>query len=95
VNNANTFDAVDALIDDTVTEGFSLPTGAGITYSSSNEDVFKVVDGQAVVPRPDKKDATVTLTVGVVSDEVSGTGYNYGKVDVTRAFTFIVPAKGK
>ena len=37
VDNANTFDAVDALIGDTVTEGFTLPTGEGITYSSSNE----------------------------------------------------------
>jgi acetyl esterase/lipase len=95
VANANTFDVVDALIDDTVTEGFSLPIGEGITYSSSNEDVFKVVDGQAVVTRPDKKDATVTLTVRVVSDQVAGTGYNYGKVDVTHAFTFTVPAKDK
>jgi hypothetical protein len=93
VDNANTFDAVDALIGDTVTEGFTLPTGDGITYSSSNEDVFRVVDGQAVVTRPDKKDATVTLTVRVVSDTVAGSGYNYGKVDVTHAFTFVVPAK--
>ena len=45
--------------------------------------------------RPDKKDAKVTLTVRVVSDKIAGNGYNYGKVDVTRAFTFIVPAKGK
>lgn len=95
VDNANTFDAVDALIGDTVTAGFSLPTGAGITYSSSNESVFKVVNGQAVVTRPDKKNAKVTLTVRVVSDQVAGTGYNYGKVDVTRAFTFTVLAKGK
>jgi hypothetical protein len=94
VDNANTFDAVDALIGDTVTEGFTLPTGDGITYSSSNEDVFKVVDGQAVVTRPDKKDATVTLTVRVVSDKIASTGYNFGKVDVTRDFTFVVPAKG-
>ena len=93
VDNANTFDAVDALIGDKVTEGFILPTGDGITYSSSNESVFKVVNGQAVVTRPDKKDATVTLTVRVVSDKIAGNGYNYGKVDVTRAFTFTVPAK--
>jgi hypothetical protein len=86
---------VDALIGDTVTGGFTLPTGDGITYSSSNESVFKVVNGQAVVTRPAKKDATVTLTVRVVSDKISSTGYNYGKVDVTRAFTFIVPATGK
>jgi hypothetical protein len=95
VDNANTFDAVDALIGDKVTEGFILPTGDGITYSSSNEKVFKVVNGQAVVTRPDKKDATVTLTVRVVSDKISGNGYNYGKVDVTRTFTFTVPAKDK
>jgi hypothetical protein len=95
VDNANTFDAVDALIGDTVTEGFSLPTGNGITYSSSNEKVFKVVDGQAVVNRPDKKDAKVTLTVRVISDQVAGNGYNYGTVDVTHTFTFIVPANKK
>ena len=95
VDNANTFAAVDALIGDTVSVGFSgLPTGAGITYTSSNESVFKVVGGQAVVS-PDKKDAKVTLTVRVVSDKVAGNGYNYSKVDVTRAFTFIVPGKGK
>jgi hypothetical protein len=95
VDNANTFDAIDTLIGDTVTHSFSgLPTGAGITYSSSNESVFKVVADQAVVT-PAKKDAKVTLTVNVVSDTVAGNGYNYGKVDVTRAFTFIVPGKGK
>jgi hypothetical protein len=93
VDNANTFDAVDALIGNKVTEGFSLPTGDGITYSSSNEKVFKVVDGQAVVNRPDRKDAKVTLTVRVVSDQIAGNGYNYGMVDVTHTFTFIVPAK--
>jgi hypothetical protein len=92
VNNANTFDTVDALIGDTVTESISLPTGSGITYSSSDESVFKVVDGQAVVTRPEKKDVTVTLTVRVVSDILAGNGYNYGIVDVTRTFTFIVPA---
>jgi len=95
VDNANTFDAVDAVIGDTVTEGFSLPSGDGITYSSSNEDVFTVVNGQAEVTRPDKEDATVTLTVRVVSDEIAGDGDNYGKVDVTRTFTFTVPAKDK
>ena len=96
VDNANTFDAVDALIGDTVTASFSgLPTGEGITYSSSNEKVFKVVGGQAVVTRPDKKDALVILTVRVVSDEIAGNSHNYGKVDVTRAFMFIVPAKHK
>jgi hypothetical protein len=96
VDNASIFDAVDALIGDTVTAGFSgLPTGDGITYSSSNEDVFKVVGDQAVVTRPAKKAATVTLTVRVVSDEIAGNGYNYGNIDVTRTFTFIVPAKGK
>jgi len=95
VDNANTFDAVDALIGDTVTHGFNLPTGDGITYSSSNEKVFKVVNGQAVVHRPDKKDAEVTLTVRVVSDKIAGDTKNYGKVDVTRAFTFTVPDKDK
>ncbi len=95
VDNANTFDAVDELIGDTVTEGFTLPTGDGITYSSSNNKVFKVVDGQAFVTRPYKRDATVTLTVRVVSDEIAGDDYNYGKVDVTCAFTFTVPAKDK
>ena len=96
VDNAKYFDAVDALIGDTVTHGFSLPTGDAtnvITYRSSNEKVFKVVNGQAVVHRPDKKDAEVTLTVRVVSDKVAGNGYDYGKVDVTRAFTFTVPDK--
>ena len=94
LDNANTFDAVDAKIGDTVTTGFSLPTGPGITYSSSNENVFKVVNGQAIVT-PEKKDAKVTLTVRVISDKISLTGYNYGKVDVTRAFAFTVPGKGK
>ncbi|MCL7454673.1 MAG: hypothetical protein M8467_16660, partial [Anaerolineae bacterium] len=94
VDNANTFDTVDALIGDTVTEGFSgLPT-EGVTYTSSNEDVFTVVDGEAIVNRPNKKAATVTLTVRVVSDEIAGDGYNYANVDVTRTFTFTVPAKG-
>lgn len=92
VDNANTFDAVDALIGDTVTENFYLPAGPGITYSSSNEEVFKVVGDQAVVTRPQKKDASVTLTVRVVSDSLAGNGYNYGVVDVTRTFTFTVPA---
>ena len=45
--------------------------------------------------RPDKKDAKVTLTVRVVSDKIAGNGSNYGKVDVTRAFMFTVPAEGK
>jgi hypothetical protein len=96
VDNAKYFDAVDALIGDTVTHGFSLPTGDGtnkITYRSSNEKVFKVINGQAVVTRPDKKEAEVTLTVRVVSDKVAGNDSNYGKVDVTRAFTFTVPDK--
>jgi len=99
VDNAKYFDAVDALIGDTVTAGFNLPTGDQynvITYSSSNKSVFNVVNGQAVVNRPAKKDATVTLTVRVVSDRIFANGYhNYGKVDVTRAFAFIVPAGGK
>jgi len=95
VDNANVFDAVDALIGDTVTEGFTLPTGDGITYTSSNEDVFKVVNGEAVVTRLKNKDVTVTLTVRVVSDEIAGDGYNYGNVDVTHTFTFTVPGKGK
>ncbi len=96
VDNANTFDAVDALIGDTVTVGFSgLPTGVGITYTSSNESVFKVVGDQAVVTPLPKKDAKVILTVRVVSDKIAGNSSNYGKVDVTRAFMFIVPAKGK
>ena len=96
VDNAKYFDEVDALIGNEVTHGFSLPTGDAtnkITYSSSNEKVFKVVNGQAVVTRPDKKDAKVTLTVRVVSDKVAGDAKNYGKVDVTRAFTFTVPDK--
>jgi len=95
VDNASTFSAVAALIGDTVTEGFSgLPTD-GVTYSSSNEDVFKVVNGEAVVTRLKNKDVTVTLTVRVVSDEIAGDGYNYGTVDVSRTFTFIVPGEGK
>ncbi len=92
VDNANIFDDVDDAIGDPVTGGFSLPAGVGITYSSSNEKVFKVVNGEAVVTRPKKKDATVTLTVRVVSDEIASDGYNYGKVVVTRAFTFTVSA---
>ncbi len=96
VDNAKYFDEVDALIGDTVTAGFSLPTGDQynkITYSSSNKSVFNVVNGQAVVNRPPKKDATVTLTVNIVSDRIFAFGYyNYGKVDVTREFAFIVPA---
>ncbi len=95
VDNANTFDAIDALIGDTVTAGFTLPAGAGITYTSSNESVFKVENGQAIVTQPAKKDAKVTLTVRIVSDEQAGNGYNYGKVDVTRVFRFVVPAAGK
>ncbi len=95
VENANTFDAIDALIGETVTGGFTLPSGPGITYTSSDENVFKVVDGQAVVTQPAKRDATVTLTVRIVSDKTAGNGYNYGKVDVMHAFTFTVPAKGK
>lgn len=94
VDNANTFEAIDALVGSTVTEGFALPT-EGITYTSSNERVFRVVDGQAIVNRPDKKDAKVVLTVGVVSDKLAGTGYNYGKVVASRAFVFTVPAQGK
>lgn len=94
VHNANTFDEVGALIGDTVTEGFSLPTD-GATYSSSNEGVFKVVNGQAVVTRPDNKDATVTLTVQVVSDKIAGDDYNYSSIDVTRTFTFTVLGMGK
>jgi hypothetical protein len=94
VDNANIFDAVDALIGDTVTGGFSLPTD-GVTYSSSNESVFRVVNGQAIVTPLKNKDASVNLTVRVVSDEIAGNGYNYGTVDVTRTFTFTVPAKGK
>jgi BD-FAE len=99
VDNAKYFDAVDALIGNTVTAGFNLPTGDQynkITYSSSNKSVFNVVNGQAVVTPHPKKDATVTLTVRVVSDRIFANGYyNYGKVDVTRAFAFIVPAGGK
>jgi len=94
VDNANTFAAVDALIGDTVTVGSAASPRRRITYTSSNESVFKVESGQAVVT-PAKKDAKVTLTVRVVSDKVAGNGYNYSKVDVTRAFTFIVPGKGK
>ncbi|HME44256.1 MAG TPA: subtype B tannase [Syntrophorhabdales bacterium] len=96
VDNAKYFDLVDAAIPNTVTQGFSLPTGDQynvITYRSSNKKVFNVVNGQAVVTPPAKKDATVTLTVRVVSDRIFAFGfYNYGKVDVTREFAFIVPA---
>lgn len=95
VENANTFGDVDDLIGDTVSNSFILPTGDGITYTSSNEDVFKVVNGEAVVTRLKNKDVMVTLTVRVVSDEVAGDGYNYSNVDVTRTFTLTVPAKGK
>ena len=35
----------------------------------------------------------MTLTVRVVSDKVAGDTKDYGKVDVTRAFTFTVPDK--
>ncbi len=98
MDNAKYFDLVDAAIGDTVTTGFSLPIGDQtneITYSSSDASVFNVVNGQAVVTRPAKKDAKVTLTVNIVSDKIAGDGKDYGKVEVTRAFTFIVPAKGK
>ena len=37
--------------------------------------------------------AVWSLTVNIVSDQTAGNGYNYGKVDVTRTFTFIVPKK--
>jgi hypothetical protein len=64
-----------------------------LPYSSSNKSVFNVVDGQAVVTPHPKKDTTVTLTVRVVSDRIFANGYyNYGTVDVTRSFAFIVPA---
>jgi hypothetical protein len=33
--------------------------------------------------------------VNVVSDQIAGDLYNYGTIDVTRTFTFTVPAKGK
>jgi hypothetical protein len=98
VDNAKYFDQVDALIGNKISHGFSLPTGDQtnqITYSSNNASVFNVVNGQAVVtrPAPVQGDASATLTVRVVSDKVSSIGYNYGKVDVTRAFTFTVPAR--
>jgi hypothetical protein len=54
-----------------------------------------MADGTVVVSRPAKKDATVTLTVSVVSDQLAGNNYNYGVVDVTHDFTFVVPATGK
>lgn len=95
VDNANTFDAIDALIGDTVTAGFTLPSGPGITYTSSNERVFRVVNGQAIVTRPLKKDTKVVLTVNVVSDTLAGTGYNYGNVAVTHAYLFTVPAQSR
>ena len=71
IQNSSSNNAIDALIGDSVTEIFTLATGDGITYSS-DESVFNVVNGQAVVTRPDKEDATVTLTVRVVSDKVAG-----------------------
>ena len=92
VDNANIFDEVDALIGEKETTGFPID---GVTYSSSNESVFKIVNGEAVVTPLKNKNVTVTLTVRVVSDRVAGDGYNYGQVDVTRTFTFTVPAKGK
>ena len=98
VDNANYFDTVEALIGTRVTGGFSLPTGDQtnvITYSSSNPSVFNVVDGQAVVTRPPASDASVTLTMRVVSDKLASNGYNYGRIDVTRAFTFTVLEKNK
>ena len=93
VDNANIFDEVEALIGAADFSG--LPTGDGITYSSSNEKVFKFVNGVAVVTPLKNKDASVTLTVRVVSDEIAGDDYNYGEVDVTRDFTFTVPGIGK
>jgi hypothetical protein len=92
VENAYAFDTVEKLIGEMETTGFPID---GVTYSSSNESVFKVVNGEAIVTPLKNKDATVTLTVRVVSDEVAGNGYNYSNVDVTRTFTFTVPAKGK
>lgn len=96
-NNAKYFDAIKAAIPcGHVTGNFNLPIGDGtnvITYRSSDPSVFHVTGGQAVVNRPAKRDARVTLTVKIVSDEIAGNGYNYGKVDVTRAFEFTVPAR--
>jgi len=99
VNNAKYFDAIKAAIPGGyITGNFNLPTGDEtnvITYRSSDAKVVKVINGQAVVTRPAKRDARVTLTAKIVSDEIAGNGYNYGKVDVTRAFTFTVSARHK
>lgn len=93
VDNANTFDAIKAAMPSgQVTSTFTLPAGVGITYISSNPDVVTIEDGQAVVTPPKSVDATVTITATVTSDKISGTGYNYGKVEVTHAYTFTVPA---
>ena len=99
VNNAKYFDAIKAAIPcGPVTSNFNLPTGDEtnvITYRSSDASVLKVINGQAVVTRPARRDARVTLTAKIVSDEIAGNSYNYGKVEVTRAFAFTVAARHK
>jgi hypothetical protein len=99
VNNAKYFDAIKAAIPGgRVTSDFSLPIGDEtnvITYRSSDASVLKVVNGHAAITRPVWRDARVTLTAKIVSDEIAGNGYNYGKVDVTRVFAFTVPARHK
>jgi hypothetical protein len=99
VDNAKYFDAIERAIPaGDVASSFTLPTGDAtnkITYSSSNQSVFNVVNGQAIVTQPAKIDAHVTLRVEVASDKISLTGYNYGTVDVTHAYSFTVPALSK
>jgi len=99
VNNAKYFDAIKAAIPDgSVTGNFILPTGDltnVITYRSSDPSVLKVINGHAVVTRPARRNARVALTVKIVSDEIAGNGYNYGKVDVTRTFALTVAARHK
>jgi len=93
VDNANTFDAIEAAMPSgQVTSNFTLPTGAGITYTSSRPDVIAITDGQAVVTRPRSGNVTVTITATVTSDKTADDGHNYGKVEVTRAYTLTVSA---
>jgi hypothetical protein len=93
VDNANTFDAIKAAMPGgQVTGNFTLPAGDGITYTSSRPDVVTIEDGQAVVTPPKTVGATVTITATVTSDRIAGNGYNYGKVKVSHAYTFTVPA---
>lgn len=93
VDNANTFDAIQAAMPGgQVKSNFTLPAGAGITYVSSHPDIVAITDGQAVVTRPRSGSVTVTITATVISDKTAGNGYDYGDVEVTHTYTITVSA---